>query len=104
MSKENNDYEKVLSEKRHARDQLHRFATKLADIEKTMDLKPRKVLTNGIPVDDVFTATYELPNLERVTELLKHYLSVPQLDPDIIINGIPGRPFDLKVSVDLNRR
>ena len=104
MNKDDNDYEKVLSEKRFARDQLHRFANKLAEIEKTMDLKPRKVLVNGIPVDDVFTATYELPDLGKATELLKNYLSVPQLDPDIIINGIPGRPFDLKVSVDLNRR
>ena len=104
MSKEENQYETILKDKVHAREQLRRFAGQLAAVEKSMDLKPRKVLVNGIPVDDVFTASYALADLGNISKLLEAYLSVPRLDPDIIINGIPGRPYDLKVTVDLNRR
>ena len=97
-------YEKILTQKIHSKEQLRRFANSLAEVESELQVVPRKVLVNGTPVDDIFSATYQVQDLAVIQKLLTRLLSVPQLDPDIIINGMPGRPFDVHVNVDLNRR
>lgn len=95
------DYERMLTDDTFRGQQLKRFAATLAEIEASHGRTPTAVLINGIKRDDTYRAVYRVGELEEVSALLKGFLTVDELGPDVLINGLPGQFFDVQVTMDL---
>ena len=83
------DYEALIANAATQKDVLKLFSKALAKAETQVGIKPKKILVNGIIKDDEITANFDVDK-DKLADLLNVFLDEPNLEPDIIVNGIPA--------------
>lgn len=80
-------YENRFAEAMTSKDVVKYFSKALAKAESDFQVRPKRVLVNGIIRDDVYRATYHVDE-DKLSGLLDLFLKDPNINPDILINGI----------------
>lgn len=97
------DYEKKFEAAMSSPGLVKIMSEALAAAEAEFQIKPKRIMVDGIVRDDILSATFDV-NDQIVANFLKHFLGHPGLNPDILVNGIiVDNGLELSVSVERQR-
>jgi len=83
------DYESLIENAASQKDAMKLFSKALAQAELELGITPKHILVNGIVKNDEITASFEIDKT-KMADLLNLLIEQPNLNPDIIVNGIPA--------------